>query len=173
MCDTNTIQSNYRKRHPLKPGLVSKNVSLLKKQTNKKTKTYPWASILNHKIASTKSQHRRYKVRSLYICLAIYDKHTKTNFLPGLPPAATKLCWQVTARCLCWWLSGQRDRPFGATCSGTSCRLYVHSLSWWACEQFPQMSVCRSGTAGTLSIVVLALAWLYVDGMGVYKCMSA
>lgn len=56
-------------------------------------------------------------------------KCTNTQILPVLPLVATGLCWQVAARCLYWWPSGQRDRPYGATCSGTSCRQYVHSPS--------------------------------------------
>lgn len=90
---------------------------------------------------------------------------------PGLPQVAAGLCWQVTAQCLCLWPSGQKDRPYGATCSGTSCRQCVHSPDWWAGEQFLQTSACRLGTAGTRSIGVLALAWLCVDGASVRKIM--
>lgn len=96
------------------------------------------------------------------------SKNESKRDSPGLPQVAAGLYWQVTAQCLCWWPSGQKDRPYGATCSGTSCRQCVRSPGWWAAEQFPQTSACILGTAGTRSIGVLALAWLCVDGG---KCM--
>lgn len=106
----------------------------------------------------------------------LQQKKQKTNTAresdsPGLPQVAAGLCWQVTVRYPCLWPSGQKDRPYGATCSGTSCRQCVHSPGWWAAEQFLQMSACILGTAGTRSIGALALAWLCVDGASVCKIM--